>query len=201
MGARPVTTHHDRPSTASIADATRTGTHERDDRGTEQHTSRGLDPTQTDRHDPRAAAPQQNAAPGAPGQHGSSPAHHGSDASGRHTPNTDEIPAQQESRQAGRPAATDADEPGLELFGTERVEGFRTEWSRVQAAFVDDPKAAVTGADQLVAEVMHDLARTFAEHKKGLEGQWQGSGEAQTEDLRLALRRYRSFFNQLLHTP
>ncbi|WP_424184614.1 hypothetical protein ACOBQX_22315 [Actinokineospora sp. G85] len=149
---------------------------------------RGADPGQADRHDPRAAAPQQTG----------SPAHHGSD-SGRHAPNTDEIPARQEPRDAGRPTASD--EPSLELFGAERVEGFRSEWSRLQAAFVDDPKAAVTGADQLVAEVMHDLAKTFAEHKKGLEGQWQGSGEAQTEDLRLALRRYRSFFNQLLHTP
>ncbi|HEY4455870.1 MAG TPA: hypothetical protein VGN81_16270 [Pseudonocardiaceae bacterium] len=77
-------------------------------------------------------------------------------------------------------------------------ERFRGRWHDVQAAFVDDPRNAVQDADQLVAELMQTLAATFAERKRSLEEQWHGGGEAQTEDLRLALRSYRSFFDQLL---
>jgi hypothetical protein len=77
-------------------------------------------------------------------------------------------------------------------------ERFRDRWHDVQAAFVDDPQHAVQDADQLVAELMQTLAATFAERKRSLEAQWHSGGEAQTEDLRLALRSYRSFFDQLL---
>ncbi|WP_262371142.1 hypothetical protein [Streptomyces sp. WAC01526] len=55
-------------------------------------------------------------------------------------------------------------------------------------------------ADALVAEVMQLLATTFADHKQGLEGQWHRGEEVATEDLRLALRQYRSFFDRLLST-
>ncbi|WP_370945296.1 hypothetical protein AB5J62_40390 [Amycolatopsis sp. cg5] len=92
---------------------------------------------------------------------------------------------------------TRQDEPARELFGQDEVEGFRAQWQELQAAFVDDPKRAVEDADQLVAAIMQSLAATFAEHKRELESQWQ-QGEAPTEDLRVALRSYRSFFNQLL---
>ncbi|OLR89634.1 hypothetical protein [Actinokineospora bangkokensis] len=111
---------------------------------------------------------------------------------------TEEIPAQREVRESGAPRATEAEEPAAELFAAGEVDRFRGQWSEVQAAFVDDPKAAVRDADHLVAEVMQTLAKTFAEHKQGLEEQWRGGSDAQTEDLRQALRRYRSFFNQLL---
>lgn len=92
---------------------------------------------------------------------------------------------------------TRQDEPAMELFGREEVEGFRAQWQQLQSAFVDDPKQAVSQADELVAAIMQSLAATFAEHKRDLESQWQ-QGEAPTEDLRVALRSYRSFFNQLL---
>jgi hypothetical protein len=77
---------------------------------------------------------------------------------------------------------------------------FRARWGDVQARFVDDPKAAVGAADGLVAELMQSLASGFADHKSRLETQWHGGGEADTEALRLALRRYRSFFDRLLET-
>lgn len=67
-----------------------------------------------------------------------------------------------------------------------------------QKRFVDDPRGAVHDADSLVAEVMQTLATTFADHKKGLEGQWNRGEQVDTEGLRLALRHYRSFFNRLL---
>ncbi|MFD7527918.1 MULTISPECIES: hypothetical protein [unclassified Streptomyces] len=66
--------------------------------------------------------------------------------------------------------------------------------------FVDDPREAVGAADTLVAEVMQALATTFSERKQGLEGQWKRGEQVPTEELRVALQRYRSFFNRLLKT-
>lgn len=90
----------------------------------------------------------------------------------------------------------DGNEP---LLGEEQ-EAFRSRWQRIQGDFVDDPREAVSAADTLVAEVMQALARTFSDHKQGLEGQWQRGEEVPTEELRVALQRYRSFFNRLLNT-
>jgi hypothetical protein len=83
------------------------------------------------------------------------------------------------------------------LIDEEKITGFRDRWQNVQTGFVDDPKQAVHQADELVAAVISALATTFAEHKSELEGQWR-QGEPATEELRIALRRYRSFFDQLL---
>ncbi|MFD6183817.1 hypothetical protein [Streptomyces goshikiensis] len=95
----------------------------------------------------------------------------------------------------GAPAAED--EP---LLGVEDAEGYRKAWSDIQGRFVDDPQEAVRSADALVAEVMQTLARTFSARKQGLEGQWGRGGQVATEELRLALQQYRSFFNRLLNT-
>jgi hypothetical protein len=96
----------------------------------------------------------------------------------------------------GRHGTGDGDE-APPLIDEEKVTGFRDRWQNVQTGFVDDPQQAVREADELVAAVISALATTFAEHKSELEGQWQ-HGEPATEDLRVALRRYRSFFDQLL---
>jgi len=56
----------------------------------------------------------------------------------------------------------------------------------------------VERADSLVAEVMQELARTFAEERQKLEAQWGRGDNVSTEDLRVALQRYRSFFSRLL---
>ncbi len=95
------------------------------------------------------------------------------------------------------PAASGGDVETPELIDEEKVTGFRDRWQNVQTGFVDDPKQAVRQADELVAAVISALATTFAEHKSDLEAQWQ-QGEPATEELRIALRRYRSFFDQLL---
>ncbi|MFF4454088.1 hypothetical protein [Streptomyces goshikiensis] len=95
----------------------------------------------------------------------------------------------------GAPAAED--EP---LLGVEDAEGYRKAWSDIQGRFVDDPQEAVRSADALVAEVMQTLARTFSARKQGLEGQWGRGDQVATEELRLALQQYRSFFNRLLNT-
>ncbi|WP_328403606.1 hypothetical protein OHS70_33155 [Streptomyces sp. NBC_00390] len=94
--------------------------------------------------------------------------------------------------------ALPADDEPPQLLAPEDEEGFHARWQEIQSRFVDDPREAVHAADGLVADVMQTLAATFSQHKKDLEGQWNRGEEADTEDLRMALRKYRSFFNRLL---
>src|SRR5581483_5925610 len=84
------------------------------------------------------------------------------------------------------------------LFNEEETTDLRGQWQRVQGGFVDDPQTAVQQADELVASTMKRLAEIFANERSRLEGDWSRGGEVSTEDLRQALRRYRSFFDRLL---
>ena len=84
------------------------------------------------------------------------------------------------------------------LFPGTESESFRTRWSEVQTGFVDEPRRAVEEADALVAEVMQRLAQVFASERSRLEQQWDRGADTDTEALRLAMRRYRSFFDRLL---
>lgn len=84
------------------------------------------------------------------------------------------------------------------LFAGQEVEEFRARWSAIQIAFVDNPQEAVRQADHLVADTMKRLAETFARERNQLEQQWSSGGNLSTEDLRVALQRYRSFFDRLL---
>ncbi|MFE9997484.1 hypothetical protein [Streptomyces avermitilis] len=95
---------------------------------------------------------------------------------------------------------SETEDEGPQLLTPEDEEGFRERWQEVQNKFVDDPRDAVHTADALVADVMQRLAATFADHKQELEGQWNRGEQANTEDLRIALHHYRSFFNRLLTT-
>jgi hypothetical protein len=79
-------------------------------------------------------------------------------------------------------------------------EEYRSRWHDIQAEFVDHPRKAVEEADGLVSEVMENLTRVFAEERRRLESQWDSGEEADTEALRVALTRYRSFFERLLAT-
>jgi hypothetical protein len=84
------------------------------------------------------------------------------------------------------------------LFSTEEANDFRERWDSVQVAFVDEPRKAVEDADHLIAATMKRLAEIFAEERQKLEHQWDQGDNVSTEDLRVALRRYRSFFARLL---
>ncbi|HKV19745.1 MAG TPA: hypothetical protein VJR50_11980 [Mycobacterium sp.] len=84
------------------------------------------------------------------------------------------------------------------LFGDGDLSGFRSRWTEVQAAFVDDPRDCVQKADGLVADVVDRLTAGFANARSGLEEQWSRGEQVSTEDLRLALQRYRDFFERLL---
>jgi hypothetical protein len=80
------------------------------------------------------------------------------------------------------------------------AEGFQGRWEEIQVRFVDEPRGAVEDADALVATVMQRLAEGFAQERERLEAQWGRGEDISTEDLRVALQRYRSFFRRLLST-
>jgi hypothetical protein len=84
------------------------------------------------------------------------------------------------------------------LFNETEADEFRSRWYNVQAGFVDEPRQSVADADELVASVMKRLAEVFATERENLEHEWDGGDNVSTEDLRVALRRYRSFFDRLL---
>ena len=91
-------------------------------------------------------------------------------------------------------------EPSTEtsLFGGTELEELRREWDSVQAGFVDDPRRCVEQADGLVSSVVKQLISGFDEARSRLEQQWGRGEQASTEDLRVALKRYREFFDRLL---
>ena len=84
------------------------------------------------------------------------------------------------------------------LFDGADLKDFRGQWDSVQAGFVDDPKRCVEQADSLVSAVVEQLSTGFAEARSRLEQQWSRGEDASTEDLRVALKRYREFFDRLL---
>jgi hypothetical protein len=84
------------------------------------------------------------------------------------------------------------------LFDAGREQELRDRWRTLQARFVDEPRDTVSEADSLVAELLRDLAQTFDGARSKLEDQWSSGEDVSTEDLRITLQRYRSFFERLL---
>lgn len=102
------------------------------------------------------------------------------------------------------------------LSAEERV-GFRRRWDEVQQRFVDDPSASISDAQHLVDEVMQERGYPIGDARRQQEdvsvespgvvvhyrtareiSQRNDAGKASTEDLRLAMKHYRSLFNNLL---
>ena len=84
------------------------------------------------------------------------------------------------------------------LFLEDTASDFRSRWNAIQTGFVDEPRQAVQQADELVALAIKRLAEKFAEERRRLEQQWDRGDQVNTEDLRVALQTYRSFFQRLL---
>lgn len=95
------------------------------------------------------------------------------------------------------PAAA-GEETSEPLFPGSEAGELRSRWDSIQTAFVDEPRRSVEAADSLVASAMKRLAEIFADERQKLESQWDQGDDVSTEDLRVALRRYRSFFGRLL---
>lgn len=172
-------------------DRDRTSGGARDREGTAPGTQGAADPSAArERPDSRPAAPDTGRTDTATG------------------PATDESAMDEPATGAARTDASAAStgtaggegEAAPRLLTPEDEQGFRERWHEIQSQFVDDPREAVHTADALVADVMQTLAATFSRHKQELEGQWSQGERVDTEDLRKALRHYRSFFNRLLST-
>lgn len=94
------------------------------------------------------------------------------------------------------------DEQAFEEMGAllpqDSAADFRSRWARIQTSFVDEPRTAVQQADELVTETINRLAENFASARTRLEEQWAQGDNVSTEDLRLAFKKYRTFFEKLL---
>ena len=98
----------------------------------------------------------------------------------------------------GRRTVESEEARALPMFAVDEAAGFRTRWEGIQTGFVDEPRKAVEEADALVAQVIKRLSEVFADERTNLEQQWDRGDQSSTEDLRLALRKYQSFFDRLL---
>jgi hypothetical protein len=114
---------------------------------------------------------------------------------------TTEVPAADlaaaQSRDTRSPA--EQQEERLALFSDEQVTELRNRWTTIQGEFVDEPRGAVDKADVLVADAITRLTEGFARTRADLDQQWKRGGSVSTEDLRQALRHYRSFFDRILN--
>lgn len=97
-----------------------------------------------------------------------------------------------------RQQETEQRQEDQQLFDDSELQSFRGRWEQVQGQFVDEPRESVQKADGLVSDLVERLTSGFAETRSGLEDQWNKGEDASTEDLRVALMRYRAFFNRLL---
>ena len=84
------------------------------------------------------------------------------------------------------------------MFAQNDTQDLRSSWEKIQFGFVDEPRTAVVQADELVANTIKRLPEVFATECHKLEIAWDKTDDVSTEDLRVALRRYRSFFDRLL---
>ena len=118
----------------------------------------------------------------------------------RRMPISDQIVIDRERGAVDYPSAIDGqpEEASAPLFEQSALQDFRSRWGAIQTGFVDNPGGAVMQADELVAAVMKRLAEVFADERANLEQEWAERNDVSTEDLRVAIRRYRSFFDRLL---
>ncbi len=110
------------------------------------------------------------------------------------------VPSERKAPQpaAGSQGIARSETQATPLLPDNELQDLRKNWDRIQTAFVDEPRKAVEQADSLVASTMKRLAEVFAQERSKLEGQWGRGDNVSTEDLRVALQRYRSFFHRLL---
>jgi hypothetical protein len=126
------------------------------------------------------------------------------EASDAETPTPADEPLSRDRSEGDRESAASTSEgttsaaDGGPLFPEDESERLRERWLEIQRGFVDQPRESVEQADALVADLMQRLAASFANERQGLEAQWDRGDDVSTEELRVALTRYRSFFDRLL---
>lgn len=122
------------------------------------------------------------------------------DRPGKSTQAESSLDQETEAAPAPTGAATSASDAGGALLPADMDATFQQQWKEIQTRFVDQPRGAVEDADSLVANLMQQLAEGFAKERERLEAQWGRGEDISTEDLRVALQRYRTFFQRLLST-
>lgn len=80
------------------------------------------------------------------------------------------------------------------------VEAASQRWHQIQSTFVDDPRRAIAEADMLVSRLVQQVTELFNAERSQFESLWDRGDEVSTEELRVGLQRYRSFFHRLLST-
>jgi hypothetical protein len=75
---------------------------------------------------------------------------------------------------------------------------FKSQWDGIQSAFVDDPRRAVEQADRLVEAVLQRMTQAFTEERARFQDQLRSGKQMETEELRHALRHYRTLLTRLL---
>jgi hypothetical protein len=110
----------------------------------------------------------------------------------------DKLTAESTPTERKEDRARQSGEERAALFHDEEAHGFRSRWDAIQTGFVDEPRAAVEQADALVAQVVSRVVQVFGDQRTTLERQWDRDRDVSTEDLRVALTRYRAFFDRLL---
>jgi len=94
-------------------------------------------------------------------------------------------------------AATANPVVGEPLLSDEAEQAFLSRWAEIQSGFVEDPAESVHDADRLLDEMAAALLSSFQARRTDLAVDWQ-QGSPGTEQLRLALRRYRDFVGVIL---
>jgi len=89
---------------------------------------------------------------------------------------------------------------------------YTAQWQQIQFKFVDDPRASVTEAADIIAQVtakmeaaiqerqraIEERQRAIAGQQRTLRGRWGEGAKADTETLRETLRMYKTFLDQLI---
>jgi len=115
------------------------------------------------------------------------------------TPTAAPVSAPEPARQKSQPApARKEGRTDGRLFDEAEAQRLRIRWTEIQSSFVEEPRRAVKEADGLVVDVTKRLTDTFAKERTGLERQWDRGDDITTEDLRVTLQRYHTFFDRLL---
>jgi hypothetical protein len=73
-------------------------------------------------------------------------------------------------------------------------------WHEIQTMFVDDPRSAVELAAGLAGDSAETVMASIRDRQQALLSTWQHD-DAGTEELRIALRHYREFWNRLRDLP
>ena len=74
------------------------------------------------------------------------------------------------------------------------------EWSDVLAMFVDDPRGSVAEASAIVDEAINAFIAAARRRQASLAASWQAQ-YTDTEQLRVALRDYRTFWTSVTQLP